>query len=403
MFGQPFAMQNPVQNYPWGSHTAIAALTGQPVPSPKPQAEIWMGGHPKAPSRIFFQGDWQPLDRLIERFAEPIMGATAVERFGRRLPYLFKVLAAAEPLSIQAHPDRRQAVEGFARENRAGLAMDGPRRNYRDDNHKPELICALSEFWALNGFRPVGQMRACLRELCPEMLGAEIDALGGTDPSAQIRTLFSRLMTMNEHLRQRVIDEAAGWARGRQGEGEIFRWVASLHQRYARDIGILAPALLNLVCLQPGEAMFLPAGRLHAYLEGTGIEIMANSDNVLRGGLTTKHVDVAELLRVLRFEGCAIDVLRADDRFAGRYPSAAQEFELWRIETDSGRSWQSPPKRCVEILLCTEGAGQVTVEKGRMLDFKKGASILVPAAAGAYRLSGTAVVFRAALPERPER
>jgi len=162
---------------------------------------------------------------------------------------------------------------------------------------------------------------------------------------------------------------------------------------------VLAPALLNLIRLAPGEAMFLPAGRLHAYLEGTGIEIMANSDNVLRGGLTAKHVDVTELLRVLHFEGGKPEVLHVGDAPAGRFDLPAAEFALWVLCIDGGRPWISPSGRRVEILLCIEGEGRLTVSGGRSVEFARGTAILVPAAAGAYRLDGQAVLHRAALPD----
>jgi mannose-6-phosphate isomerase len=398
-FNQAFELDNPIQAYAWGSRTAIAGLLGRPSPSAAPQAEMWMGAHPKAPSKIFIDGTWQPLDRLIEAFPAEILGPGVVERFGPRLPYLLKVLAAAEPLSIQAHPDLPQAREGFARENRAGIPIDAPTRNYRDDNHKPELICALSPFWALNGFRPPAEISAHLRVLCPASLREEIDAFEAVAPAVAIRTLFSSLMTLDTIRRGAVVNEAVTRARQGEGEGDVCRWVAALGRRYPEDIGVLAPALLNSVCLAPGEAMFLPAGRLHAYLEGTAIEIMANSDNVLRGGLTAKHIDVPELLRVLRFEGGRPEVLRTGDGTEGRFDTPAAEFALWVLQPDGLRPWTSPSGRRVEILLCTEGGGRLTAAGGQTTEFARGTALLVPAAAGTYRIDGRAVLYRAALPD----
>jgi len=399
MFRQAFELDNAIQTYAWGSRTAIATLLGRPSPSPVPQAELWMGAHPKAPSKILVDGAWQPLDRLIEQFPGEVLGPGVAERFGPRLPYLFKVLAAAEPLSIQAHPDLKQAREGFARENRAGVPVDAPGRNYRDDNHKPELICALSAFWALNGFRPPDEMAANLKALSPEGLGKQMALFETAAPAVAIRHMFTSLMTLDAARRRAVVNEAVTRARRREAEGEVCRWVAALGRRYPDDIGVLAPALLNLVCLAPGEAMFLPAGRLHAYLEGTAIELMANSDNVLRGGLTAKHVDVPELLRVLRFEGGRPEVLRAGDGPAVRFDAPAAEFALWVLRLDGGRKWTSPAGRRVEILLCTEGGGRLTVASGHVTGFTRGTSLLVPAAAGVYRLDGHGVLYRAALPD----
>ena len=402
MFQRAYELRNTIQTYAWGSLTAIAELLGGPCPSATPQAELWMGAHPKAPSEICTDDEgWQPLDRLIERLPDPILGPGVAERFGPQLPYLFKVLAAAQPLSIQAHPDRRQALEGFARENRAGVPLDADRRNYRDENHKPELFCALSDFWALNGFRPFREIQTHMRGLCPEGLGDLLALLDGKADDGGIGRFFAQLMHLGGKRRQRVLDEAVTRARQREGEGDICRWVARLGRRYPDDIGVLAPAMLNLVHLQPAEAMFLPSGQMHAYLEGTGIEVMANSDNVLRGGLTPKHVDVTELMRVLRFEGRAPVILTAETVAPGqrRFRTAAEEFELSVLRVGAGRAWQSPHRRWVETLLCTEGGGHLTVASGQALGFKKGKSLLVPAAAGAYRIEGTAVLYRVALPD----
>jgi mannose-6-phosphate isomerase len=206
-------------------------------------------------------------------------------------------------------------------------------------------------------------------------------------------------MGLDDVRRRAVVAEAVTIARQGEWKEEVCRWVAALGRRYPDDIGVLAPALLNLVRLAPGEAMFLPAGRLHAYLEGTGIEIMANSDNVLRGGLTAKHVDVPELLRVLRFEGGKPEVLRLGDGPAERFDTPAAEFSLWVLRIDGARPWRSPAERRVEILLCTEGGGRLTVAGGRSTEFARGEALLVPAAAGTYRVEGRAVLYRAAMPD----
>jgi mannose-6-phosphate isomerase len=394
-------LRNPIQTYAWGSRTAIAELLGAAGPTPEPQAELWMGAHPKAPSRVDTGTGAQPLDRLIRDDPEAILGPGAARRFGASLPFLFKVLAVAEPLSIQAHPDRAQAAEGFARENRAGLPIDAPQRNYRDPNHKPELICALSEFWALDGFRPAAAIRLAVAALCPESLKTLVDGLDGRPEDGAIRDFFQGLMGLDERRRRAASAEAAVRAARGATDRAVCRWVLRLAERYPGDVGVLAPAVLNLICLQPGEALFLPAGRLHAYLEGTGVEIMANSDNVLRGGLTPKHMDVAELLRVLRFEGRPAEVLRPVPAglSGARYATPAEEFELWVLRVDPGRPWQGPDRGGVEILLCTRGEGRVRVQNGQETGFARGVALLVPAAAGPYSVTGQAVVYRAALPE----
>ena len=288
MWRAALELRNTIQPYAWGSRTAIAGILGRPGTSAIPQAEMWMGAHPKAPSQVRTGDGWQPLDRLIKRYPDAILGRGAADRFGTRLPFLFKVLAAAQPLSIQAHPSRLQAEEGFARENRAGIRLDDPQRNYRDDHHKPELICALTEFWALCGFRPRQELLARLRQVCPEGLAALLGDLEQNGRPADIRSIFTRLMTLGEKRRRALVDEVLVRAGRRQDEEDLWRWIARLGRRYPGDIGVLAPVLLNLVRLRPAEALFLPSGHLHAYLQGTGIELMANSDNVLRGGLTAQ-------------------------------------------------------------------------------------------------------------------
>ena len=394
-------LRNPIQAYAWGSRTAIGELLGMPVPAPEPQAELWMGAHPKAPSLVQTDEGWQPLDRLVQRFAEPILGPGIAARFGAALPFLFKVLAVDAPLSIQAHPDRVQAEEGFARENRTGLPLGAPQRNYRDANHKPELLCALSEFWALDGFRPAAAMLEGVGALCPDSLASLLAALDSQPGNEGIRFFFEGLMRLDGGQRRAALAEAAARAARGSGEEQVRHWVPRLLEKYPEDIGVLAPAFLNLVRLRPGEALFLPAGRPHAYLQGTGVEIMANSDNVLRGGLTPKHVDVAELLRVLCFDGRLPEV-RIADAVGGageRYRTPAEEFELWTLRVEHGRRWDSPARRRVEILLCTRGRGELTVQNGHRTAFAGGTALLVPAAAGAYTVAGQAVVFRAALPE----
>ena len=212
------------------------------------------------------------------------------DRFGNELPFLFKVLAAEVPLSIQAHPNQEQARSGWARENAEGIPLDAPRRNYRDLNHKPELLCALTPFVALKGFRPFDETTRGLDPIARPELAGEPARLGREQSPAALRSLFARLMTLEADEREPLLKRAAAQA-ARKPADPAWRWVKSLMERHPGDVGALAPLYHNLVTLAPGQAFFLPAGELHAYLEGTALEIMANSDNVLRGGLTPKHVD----------------------------------------------------------------------------------------------------------------
>ena len=321
-------LNNPIQNYAWGSHKAIAELTGKPFPTRDPEAEMWMGAHPKAPSTVKTgQGDESLMD-LIKQQPHDILGKETASVFENRLPYLFKVLAIEKPLSIQVHPNREQAIKGFAWENHLGIPMDAAERNYRDDNHKPECICALTHFWALNGFRDITTMINLLRESCADSLGAGIRELEEKADSQGLKRFLDILLNLKEDDIQKILDRAVPHAEACRDQDTAFDWMVRLHKTYPDNIGVLFPLILNLVCLNPGQAMYLPAGQMHAYLEGVGIELMANSDNVLRGGLTSKHVDVLELLNILNFEKQPLSIIEPEtrDECEKVYPTPARVF-----------------------------------------------------------------------------
>ncbi len=399
-------LNNPVQHYAWGSRTAIADLTGRTHPTSKPEAEMWMGAHPKSPSMIVDGDHSASLKSLIDRFPEEILGKSVSRRFDRQLPFLFKVLAAAEPLSIQAHPNRVQARRGFDRENQAGIPLDAPHRNYRDANHKPEVICALTEFWGVNGFRTIDDLQRQLGQFCPGTFAKILASLQALSPNEALRLLFETMLNMPTTEKERAISEAIARAESNRPQDPISSWLIKLQKAYPGDIGILAPVILNLVCLAPGQAMYLPAGQLHAYLDGVGIELMANSDNVLRGGLTPKHIDQAELMRVLLFEPRDPGVMTAQavSPTEARYITPAKEFCLSKVTVAAGKSHASPEQRNVEILLLMKG--RATLKTGNEADtlmLQKGDSVLVPAAAGGYRLTGEAVIYKATVPEPGSR
>ncbi len=394
-------LKNTIQEYAWGSYTAISELLGQDFPAASPQAELWMGAHPKAPSLVMCDGRWVSLLELIEQNPKEILGKKVAEKFNGRLPYLFKVLAAARPLSIQAHPSRAQAKQGFARENRLGIPLDAANRNYKDDNHKPECICALTPLWALNGFREISEIVSLMEKACPQGLEGEIKELGNKPDSRGLKSFFQALMTMSRRRQKQIIDDALKNARKLSQENQVFKWMINLQHEYTTDIGVFAPIFLNLICLEPGEAMFLPAGELHAYLDGVGIELMANSDNVLRGGLTPKHIDVPELLSVLNFKERKIHILpqKAINECEKAYHSQAEEFILSVIEVKNGISYTSHANRSVEIVLCTDGKATITdFEKGSFIPLAGGSSVIVPAAVNFYRIDGEATFYKASVP-----
>jgi len=385
-------LENPVQHYAWGSRTAIPELLGRPSPAGEPWAELWMGAHPVATSRVVARDGSEPLDAFIARDPEAVLGRAVAQRFAGALPFLFKVLAAAAPLSIQAHPSLVQARAGFERENRAGVALDARERCYRDANHKPELICALSPFHALNRFRDPHEIAERFAALAEPALAGPVAALRAGADRRALAAFFETLWTLAEPARRAAIASAVAWARDRGRDDPAARWVTELSRAYPGDIGVTAPLLLNVVELAPGEAMFLPAGELHSYLEGTAIEIMANSDNVLRGGLTAKHVDIPELLRTLTFRAGAIERLRPRDdaNGQGRYEAPAEEFALGVIAVRPGASYRAPSARGIEILLCTSGRGRLAGDA-----IERGDCFVVPAAAPPYTVEGNLTLYRA--------
>jgi mannose-6-phosphate isomerase len=347
------------------------------------------------------RGHWQSLDEVIEAHPDDILGKDVAAKYHRRLPYLFKVLAAVRPLSIQAHPSLAQARAGFARENRLGIPLDAPNRNYRDDNHKPEMICALTDFWALCGFRPIRDIITRLEKTCHQTLESELEALRGSQNEEGLKAFFRALMTMDARRKAEIISQAGESSSQFSEEDGAFEWVARLLKEFPEDMGILSPLLMNLVCLKPGEAMFLGAGVFHAYLNGVGMELMANSDNVLRGGLTSKHTDVEELLQILDFTETGIEILTGEEVVQGEriYASPADEFILSVIAPKDGAPYLSQPNRSVEIILCTEGkATIIDREHNEVTVLFRGTSVVVPAAVKAYEIQGEAVLYKASVP-----
>jgi mannose-6-phosphate isomerase len=365
----------------------------------EPQAELWMGAHPKAPSSVSIDGEWRSLAEAIDAAPKDALGDRVAKRFGGRLPFLFKVLAAAQPLSIQAHPNIEQAREGFARENDASVPLEAPNRNYKDDNHKPEIICALTPFWALNGFRRTDDVVTMLRAIGPSEIVGESDALAEAPGPGGLKRFFSALMTMESDRQEKTVEQVVAYAKAQTRGNAVYDWIIELNRRYPGDVGVLSPVFLNLRRLEPGEAMLLHAGQLHAYVDGVGIELMANSDNVLRGGLTPKHVDVPELLKVLTFAETDLEILRPDDD--GAYPSDVDEFRLSIVEVADRNAYEGPADHSIEIIICTSGTANVeSVRDGEKLSIEQGSSFVIPASVGNYRIEGTATLYKASAPLR---
>lgn len=379
--------------YPWGSHTLIAQLRGEPSPSPQPQAELWFGAHPAAPATVNGQG----LDDAIAADPAAALGKRVQDAHGDQLPFLVKLLAAAAPLSIQAHPSLEQAKEGFERENAEGIELNSPNRNYKDPNHKPELIVALTEFRALAGFRPVPDTAAFFAELG----SAELDryaTLLPTDGEGDLRALFTTLISLPHQPRVELIESVARAAAELVDKRNAPEWMVEaaevyleLNQTYPGDVGVLAALLLNVLTLAPGEAAFLRAGQLHAYLSGLGVEVMANSDNVLRGGLTTKHVDVPELVKVLDFSTLENPRAEAAPSHGGvEFQLPVDSFAVRMHALDDGDTL-AVDEDGPAIVLCT--AGEVRGADGFVLTQGNGAWVPASEAATEITAAGKSQVF----------
>ncbi|CQD08024.1 mannose-6-phosphate isomerase [Mycobacterium lentiflavum] len=371
-------LRGAVRTYAWGSRTAIAEFTGRPVPAAHPEAELWFGAHPGDPA--FLETEQGELSLLEAVTADPEgqLGSASRERFGDVLPFLVKVLAADEPLSLQAHPSAEQAIEGYLREEKLGIPVTSPVRNYRDTSHKPELLVALHSFEALAGFRQAAVTIELLRALAVTDLDPYIELLNDQSDADGLRALFTTWITAPQPdidvLVSAVIDGAIQYvSSGATAFAAEAKAVLELGERYPGDAGVLASLLLNRISLAPGEALFIPAGNLHTYLRGFAIEVMANSDNVLRGGLTPKHVDVPELLRVLDFAPTAEAQLRPHVHREGLglvYDTPADEFAVALLTLEGEHLGHevdaSPIQDGPQILLCAEGAAVVHGKSGSL-------------------------------------
>ena len=403
-----------VQHYDWGGHNFIPGLLGINNPDNKPFAELWIGAHAKAPSLVDVAGYQVPLDQLIAEAPGAILGQAANARFAGRLPYLFKILDVRKMLSIQAHPTLAQAKEGFARENAEGIPVEASSRNYKDDNHKPEIGVALTEFWMLHGFRPLDQIAESFTgtpELNSLMPGfPQRLAAAGHDHAARrglLRELYSSVMTLPQGQVDSLLNGLLSRLRAKPITDKDCAdyWAVRAAENFPLpgghlDRGIFSVYLLNLVHLHPGQATFQPAGVLHAYLEGVNVELMANSDNVLRGGLTTKHVDVPELLKILTFEGGTPEVFEGVTGGQERvYRTPAEEFELTRISLTPRSRYAGEAAYGPKALLALQGSATLKAA-GKQTLLNCGSIAFAPCGTQFVLEAGAddLVVFQAGLP-----
>jgi mannose-6-phosphate isomerase len=387
-------LQGVIRPYAWGSRSALAELQGRPAPSDAPEAELWLGAHPGDPSTVTGPDGPVSLAALIGDDPKGQLGAEVADEFGARLPYLMKVLAAASPLSLQAHPDAEYAKQAYA----AQEADPGAVRNYTDAHHKPEMLVALTPFDALCGFRAPDVSAAVLEGLHIPRLAPVIAALRAGP--AGLRDAVRELLTWPADDRQVLLDDVVTAARAADGYAQSYTLAIDLAGHYPGDPGVLVALLLNQVRLAPGEAIWMPAGNLHAYLAGTGVEIMAASDNVLRGGLTPKRVDVDELLRVLRFEVLEDPILPATQVAPGvrtwRVP--VREFALYHLELGPAAPPLRLPGEGPRIVLGVRGDVFVAeAVDGTPVEVTPGTAAYVPAETGPATVAGVGEVFVAAV------
>ncbi|WP_044620597.1 mannose-6-phosphate isomerase, class I [Photobacterium gaetbulicola] len=388
-----YRMHNVIQDYAWGSTTSIGQLFGIENPEGKPQAEIWMGAHQNGCSQIEVDGKPTLLSDFIEADKANLIGADTAETFGE-LPYLFKVLAAEKALSIQVHPSKAQAEAGFAKEEEQGVPRTAGNRNYKDPNHKPELVYALTPYQAMNGFREFGQIVSYFRALEIEEIHALVAALEANQNEQGLEGFFEAMLSLDGEAKESSVAKLLAYADAHKDE-ELFALILDLAEQYPGDIGLFAPLMLNTLTLQPGEAMFLDACTPHAYIKGTGLEIMANSDNVLRAGLTPKYMDVPELVACTRCQPMPFDTLLLapqTENGALHYPIPVPDFKFSVYQQADNVELETSS---AEILLAVDAPLTVAHIDGESVTIGKGESVFIPANTGAYLASSEGKFARA--------
>lgn len=386
-------LENTIKYYDWGSKDAITKLFGIKNPTDKPMAEVWMGDHPLG-SSIAIDKTHQPikLDKLIENSPLATLGEATFKTFAG-LPFLFKILSASKALSIQVHPTQASAKLGFEKENQFGIALNSPNRNYKDANHKPELIYALTPFKAMRSFRPIAQIVALFEQLALPSLSEQVAQLKNSPCPEQLKCFFQFLLTLAGDNKQTVISELLSSITPLIKEP--FITIKQLAKDFPGDIGIIMPLLLNIIELKPGQAMFLAAQTPHAYLSGTGLELMANSDNVLRAGLTHKHIDITELINNTSFVSTQADQLLIQPVINQNkidYPVPVKDFKFEIIQSDN--QTREDQVSSPQILLCLHGVVSLSTASDT-ITLAKGESAFIAYQAQQYTYQGEGILAKA--------
>ncbi len=388
-----FKLDNVIQNYIWGSKTSLNSLFDIPNPDNQTQAELWMGAHANGCSTIHLKGETLLLSDFIKQDKDAVLGEKTNQQFGE-LPYLFKVLCAENALSVQVHPSKAQAEIGFEQEEKAGIPLTAAHRNYKDPNHKPELVYALTTYNAMNGFRQYNEIIAFFDDLNIDYLNQLITPLKAEQSDAELGAFFKALLSIKGKQKDSCIDTLLTYAAYHQDD---FTWrtITELAEQYPGDIGLFSPLLLNTISLQPGEAMFLDACTPHAYIKGTALEIMANSDNVLRAGLTPKHIDVDILIsctRCLPLDKNSILLTPENTDSVLHFPVPVDDFKFSIYQTGQRHQIET---QSADIIFALEADVHLTHQSGESLTLKRGESAFIPASAKSYSVDSLGKVARA--------
>ncbi|MDA3851283.1 MAG: mannose-6-phosphate isomerase, class I [Spirochaetaceae bacterium] len=380
-----FKMENPIQHYTWGSKSYLPNLLNLDAHG-KPWAELWMGAHPKAPSWVMTAQGKITLREWIDRNRENTLGIKIWEKF-KDLPYLFKILSIENPLSIQVHPNKIQAREGYLKEDKENIPMDSPQRNYKDNNYKPELLVAISDMWILKGFRSFEDFLSKI-DFAPAFFKEKIMKLYSKGKKDIWKDFFYWFMGMNDQEEEMLLQSIENMI----GDSPEYNWVKTLQGYYPGDISVLAPLYLNLIQLKSGEAMYQRDGELHGYLKGNGIELMSNSDNVLRCGLTAKHMDIQEVLKISRFEESAIEFIKPQN---GQYKVDIEDFALQCF--NGSDTWIIDLKYSPVILLNLQGT-LVVSNQDESFEVMPGNSVFIDKGTSKITVKATDAMFYIASP-----
>ncbi|MFA0608558.1 mannose-6-phosphate isomerase, class I [Vibrio sp. 10N.222.49.B4] len=388
-----FEMDNVIQNFAWGSKSSFSQLFDIDNIGNEPQAEMWMGAHPNGCSKVQSSDSKVLLSQLIDVHKDEFLSKQISEKFGE-LPYLFKILAAESALSVQVHPSKEEAELGFHKEEQAQVPLSAHHRNYRDSNHKPELVYALTSYQAMNGFRAIPEIISLFSGVGVPQLSELLEHFNANPSSEGLREFFVGILSLEGDNKVEAVDSLVSQIEDNATQ-ELSSLILTLSEQYPGDVGLFTPLMLNVITLEPGEAMYLDARTPHAYLKGTALEVMANSDNVLRAGLTPKHIDVQELASCTLFEEKPFDALKLapiSENCVLTYPVPVPDFRFSVYENPNN---ELVCPESAEILLPLDAELTLTHDSGEVVTLKKGKSVFIPAYVDEYRISSKGNVAKA--------